>query len=304
VATQSKGYRQRIAAALYLLCRYYAAFTLLMYGFAKLMGAQFTVLDSELAKPMGDVSGFWLTWYYFGYSAFYSSLIAWIQILGALLLCFSRTALVGALLLMPVLVNIVGIDIWVVRFPLASGALRTAIGVLLALLVILAFHAADLWRLLIKRRDDLLLFGRRPRWVMALPIVAATAMTVYQAKLAYWVANTNNRDPSPLDGAWHVVEGRSSTPQIPDWIYFEYNRAYMVVFQFPDGRTQAHDFRVDKSKHTLSISKVWLNAGSRNILSGTWRRDGDTLEVDGKWDEAIPIQLRLERRLMKIKDHE
>ena len=25
-----------------------------------------SVLDSEVTKPMGDVSGFWLTWYYFG----------------------------------------------------------------------------------------------------------------------------------------------------------------------------------------------------------------------------------------------
>jgi len=29
----------------------------ILYGFAKLNGSQFTVLDSELAKPMGEVSG-------------------------------------------------------------------------------------------------------------------------------------------------------------------------------------------------------------------------------------------------------
>ena len=38
--------------------------------------AQFTVLDSELDKPMGDVSGFWLTWHWLGYSKVYGSLIA------------------------------------------------------------------------------------------------------------------------------------------------------------------------------------------------------------------------------------
>ena len=46
--------------------RWVAATICILYGFAKINGSQFTVLDSELTKPLGDVSGFWLTWY-FGY---------------------------------------------------------------------------------------------------------------------------------------------------------------------------------------------------------------------------------------------
>jgi uncharacterized membrane protein YphA (DoxX/SURF4 family) len=130
---------RKLPALLYLIARYYAAFTLLGYGFAKVMGAQFTILDSELAKPMGDVSGFWLTWYYFSYSAVYASVVAWVQIVGAALLGFRRTALVGVLLLLPVMVNIVCIDLWVVKFPLESGALRNAFFALFALLVVLSF---------------------------------------------------------------------------------------------------------------------------------------------------------------------
>lgn len=53
--------------------RYVVAFLVITYGFAKLNGSQFTILDSELDKPMGQVSGFWLTWYYFGYSKFYGN---------------------------------------------------------------------------------------------------------------------------------------------------------------------------------------------------------------------------------------
>jgi len=47
----------------YRLLRYGTATILLVDGFAKLNGSQFTILDSELDKPMGQVSGFWLTWY-------------------------------------------------------------------------------------------------------------------------------------------------------------------------------------------------------------------------------------------------
>ena len=49
--------------------RWVAVVFSIAYGFAKLHGSQFTVLDSELTRPMGEVSGFWLTWYYPGYSA-------------------------------------------------------------------------------------------------------------------------------------------------------------------------------------------------------------------------------------------
>ena len=59
--------------------RWVAAALCILYGFAKLNGSQFTVLDSEVTKPLGQVSGFWLTWYYFGYSPIYGSLIALIQ---------------------------------------------------------------------------------------------------------------------------------------------------------------------------------------------------------------------------------
>jgi len=37
------------------LVRFASAMMLLLYGFAKLNGSQFTILDSELDKPMGQV---------------------------------------------------------------------------------------------------------------------------------------------------------------------------------------------------------------------------------------------------------
>ena len=92
--------------------RWVAAFLCIVYGFAKLNGAQFTVLDSELARPMGQVSGFWLTWHYFGYSAVYGTLLALIQIGAAILLVVPRTTLAGAVLLLPVAANILLIDVF------------------------------------------------------------------------------------------------------------------------------------------------------------------------------------------------
>ena len=295
--------KKTVFAAIYIALRYYAAFTLFTYGFAKIMGAQFTVLDSQLARPMGEVSGFWLTWYYFGYSPVYSTIIAVTQIAGAILLCFRRTALLGAFVLLPVMVNIVCVDVWVIRFPPSSGALRNAIYVLAALLAICVFHARDIYRFFIHHRDGLAIFIKKRWWVAAVQIAIVAGMLVYTAHEGYWLAHVNNRAPTPIDGAWHVSNAEPGIPNFPDWIYFEYNRAFMVVFQYPDGRFETHDFRVDDRTHTLMISPQWLAPGSE-IFNGTWTREGNTLILTGTWHNRELLTVTLQRRQMPIKDHE
>lgn len=290
-------------AALYLALRYYAAFTLLGYGFAKVMGAQFTVLDSQLAKPMADVSGFWLTWYYFGYSPVYSAIVAFTQIAGAVLLCFRRTALLGALVLLPVMVNIVCVDIWVIRWRLDSEALRNAVYVLLALLGILAFHLGDIRRFLLRRRDDLALLTKRHSWVLALQVAVVAGTLAYTAHEGYWLANVNNRAPTPIDGAWHVSQIQPETADMPDWIYFEYNRAFMTVFHYPNGRSELHDFRVDVKDDKLIIGTRWLTAGS-DVFKGTWDRKGDIMTLQGAWGDNTRVTMKLERKHMPVKDHQ
>lgn len=96
---------------LYAFCRYGAAFVLVLYGFAKLNGSQFAVLSSELDKPMGDVSGFWLTWHYFGFSPIFGTLVALVQITLGVLLCWRKTTLVAACGGLGVLATITLIDL-------------------------------------------------------------------------------------------------------------------------------------------------------------------------------------------------
>jgi hypothetical protein len=295
---------RRLLFALYVAARYYAAFTLLSYGFAKVMGAQFTVLDSQLARPMGEVSGFWLTWYYFGYSAVYAAIIAWTQIGGAVLLCFRRTALLGAILLLPVALNIVAIDLWVIRWSFSSGALRNALFVLGALCIVVAFHAPEIWRFLRKEASFGILSGRARTWAAMAQIAIVAAMIAYTARQGYWVANVNNRAPTPIDGAWHVTGSASASADLPAWIYFEYNRAHMAVFQFSNGSFETTDFRVNPQAKTLTITQQWLDPASQEIFRGTWIRDGNSMTLQGIWKGAKPVRLTLQRKAMPIEDHQ
>lgn len=295
--------RKSVLAAIYLALRYYAAFTLLGYGFGKLMGSQFTIIDAALAKPMGEVSGFWLTWYYFGYSPVYANIIALTQIGGAFLLCFRRTALLGAFVLLPVMVNIICVDVWVIQFPLGSGALLIAFYVLTAILVICGFHAKEISQFFLRRREGLALFSKTRWWLTAFQVAVVLGMLAYAGHEGYWLANFNNRAPTPIDGAWHVISEQPTRAGLPDWIYFEYNRAHMVNFRYPDGRFAMHNFSVDAPNHKLFMSQTWLRPGS-DLFNGTWSKSGDILTITGTWDNSGPVTLTLKRKKMRIKDHE
>ena len=81
---------------LYALIRYSVAFNLARFGWAKLLGLQFIVPASIAAQPINQLSGEWLTWYYFGHSFTFGLIVAIIQIGGSFLLLFRRTLLARA----------------------------------------------------------------------------------------------------------------------------------------------------------------------------------------------------------------
>jgi uncharacterized membrane protein YphA (DoxX/SURF4 family) len=86
----------------------------LVYGVSKLVGLQFGVTPEILAQPLGQVSLTHLAWYYFDHQPF-SAFIGVSQILASLGLLWNRTALLGALLLLPIAVTILVIDLTYLR---------------------------------------------------------------------------------------------------------------------------------------------------------------------------------------------
>lgn len=92
--------------------RWYLAFYMFSYGLDKLLGGQFGVYDPAiLEKPLKEVDKFQLAWHLFSLDKTFNVLVGLVQIIGAILIVINRTALVGALLLLPVLGQIFLIDI-------------------------------------------------------------------------------------------------------------------------------------------------------------------------------------------------
>jgi hypothetical protein len=263
--------------------RYSAAFGFLLYGFAKLWGAQFTILDSELDKPMGHVSGFWLTWYYFGYSRIFGGFIALAQIGGAVFLMFRKTTLVGACALLPAIANIVLID---VCYRISPGATVVALYLLSAIVAILFLHRHELLEVFWWRQNAL---HKRigGRGIAAGAWTVRVAMVAGLCAFAYWVANYNNRLPTPIDGSWEVasVESAGQPPSVPAMIFFEHNRARWCTFKLSDGTYQVHDFEVDADKNSLGIWQRWGDDRDKGpqIFSGSYELSSSALTLTGRF---------------------
>lgn len=93
------------------LVRYYVAFMMFSYGFAKVFHLQMPFPPlSQLVQPFGDKSPMGLAWSYVGYSSAFSAFTGWSEVIAGAFLLFRRTTLLGAILSAFVAVNIVAIN--------------------------------------------------------------------------------------------------------------------------------------------------------------------------------------------------
>ncbi|SEL93679.1 DoxX-like family protein [Aquimarina amphilecti] len=97
-----------------LAARWYVFVLITIYGSGKLLGGQFYRrgnLPDEISNiPLVEVEGFDLAWTFMGYSYSYILFIGVSQLLGALLLLFGKTKLLGVFILIPILLNIIVFD--------------------------------------------------------------------------------------------------------------------------------------------------------------------------------------------------
>ncbi|MBC8112401.1 MAG: hypothetical protein H7Y04_15210 [Verrucomicrobia bacterium] len=192
---QSKGNSGLKTAYLQGFIRYWLAFEIATYGFAKIFKTQFQTPDYRLDMPLGDISGFGLTWYYFGYSYLMAVIIAIFQIGGSILLLYRRTTLLGTIILLPVLFNILLINVF---YDIAVGAFINSMLFLLGLTYFLLLDFQKLktvfWDLV--ERLPPIQFGLGKHFLRFLPILGAFGFIFY-------LVNLRTSD-TELIGTWEV----------------------------------------------------------------------------------------------------
>ncbi len=114
--------KQKLWAYTIFTARFLLAWIFFGYGWSKLTDGQFGISDVELATPLKDLSLFKVAWYLFDHQPF-KWFIGVMQIIGAFLLVFNRTVILGALWLIPVILTILIIDL-----TFMPGAMKVAFG--------------------------------------------------------------------------------------------------------------------------------------------------------------------------------
>lgn len=90
--------------------RYYLAFTMMSYGFYKIIKTQFPFPFYNLNETYGESSPMGLLWNFMGYSTAYNMFTGLAEAIGGFLLLFRKTVTFGALMSITVLSNIVALN--------------------------------------------------------------------------------------------------------------------------------------------------------------------------------------------------
>jgi len=90
---------------------------MLPYALTKLFRTQFIVFPfHQWSEPLKDISGITLTWAFLGYSKWFTILLGVLEFLPAILLLFRKTRLLGAIIILPVILNVfltnIALELW------------------------------------------------------------------------------------------------------------------------------------------------------------------------------------------------
>ncbi len=196
----------RVAAWLLLLMRYFLAMALMIYGLAKVFMSQMPPPDAfRLTQTFGDLSPMGLLWAFTGASRPYEIFGGLAELIPGVLLIFRRSALLGALLAVPVLVNVVLLNfsydvpvklfsthLLVMSIALLAPQARRLYGLVWANTVVQPAHVAPL-----VTDGRLLTLGKVVQGIMMVLVLAAGAtMAVGSRKQPVAAAE---------DGAWRIA---------------------------------------------------------------------------------------------------
>jgi hypothetical protein len=297
LACLTGAFNKRITQAFWMgAIRYGIAFDLALFGFQKFYDMQFVVPLGMLDESFSDLSRMWLMWAFFGRSPGFIITIAITQIIGSCLLVFNRTRLLGAIVLIPVMINIIFLDYF---YELELGVLAHALIIFAGLVQLLMLDYKRLVDFFFKDRSN-----------EGLSIRMKSVFLKYFARLSIifgpllLVATYDQTDKhSDLKGKYDVtdmkVNGReaivtSCADSLLSLVYLD--RGDELVFEYNSlkRRTIGH-YELDKE--TMSASWHYPPSAEKKEFKGTLKKINDsTLQIAGFMNgDSIRASLRKQK---------
>ncbi|MDM1373808.1 hypothetical protein HX052_12945 [Myroides marinus] len=230
---------------LYTFCRYFIATIIISYAFAKLLETQFTTQPSVYDKPISSLSGFQLTWYYYGYSYWYGTIIAVTQIASSLLLFFRKTTRIGVILFLTYMVNIVMVD-----FAYDIEGAKGMATLLLAMGIFIFVSDYKVFFKLLIQEPPLFDTVERPNWFTKFSKVKYLYIPVVFVGFFVLLTTLNNKylKKDEFTGTWENVENKER-------LYFEAAKSFQIVKMCEQNSYQQGVYEVENKDLILKSDK-------------------------------------------------
>lgn len=268
----------------YSMARYALAALMMSFGMLKIIGMQFNTIRpfATWAQPLEHLSGQQLTWAFLGHSESFQVFIGLFEFIPASLLLFRKTALAGALLLLPMTIGVFMVNF---QMNLWTNTKLDATFMLAANVLIILLDG--------KRVRSLLTIAIGSNKITGIEVAIAIGVTSI-AVMPRLLSNHYKDDNNQLTGDWfqkgvYVYElvreevGERVLPRHKVRIFFGPNREYSEVNDSLSKSGAYKEYRVDEATGTIVISEQehgpWR--GSYYTLNGTLQYSlyGDTLNV-------------------------
>ena len=93
-------------------CRYFIAFLMILYGLVKVFQGQFYTDEYWHDTSLRNLDGMQLVWSFYSHSSTYQSLLGLVEVFLGILFLFRRTTALGIVLFVPIMANLVAINIF------------------------------------------------------------------------------------------------------------------------------------------------------------------------------------------------
>jgi len=258
--------------------RYWLAFAMFGYGLAKLFHVQFgSPRLATLDRGIGQLSPMALLWTFMGYSWPYTVFAGLGECLGGALLLWRRTTTLGALILIPILVNVVMLNFcYDVPVKLYSSTLLVVAGVLAApdlvrVLAVVLGRAVPARQVAPPRSSRVVWLSAMGKLVLVVLVVGVQATDLVDAR-------DERAQRSPLQGLYDVESERVDGVEAAGdarWRRVIFEGASASVRASSDEITR-YGAELDEAKHTVVLAR----AGNREVYAVT-RPAPDRLVLDG-----------------------
>jgi len=246
------------------LIRYGVAFDLAEFGWAKICHLQLVMPMSKLDLPYSSFSASDLFWYFFSYSYALGCIIATVQITGAMLLLFHKTRLVGVFILLPVLANILLMDIFYqIGFGVVVHASIMTAGILYFLVI--EFNQLKEFFFAATNRLPELHFSRYVKWIIRLSIIYIPLLLItMHGSVDMYPGLTGKYKVKKLTINEQLLQRSNCTDSILTEVYFDIKKG--CVFQF---NTPLKRWTGTYSKDSDHLKIRWFSPADKPVFNGT-----------------------------------